>query len=201
MSKQEVLLSELNPVMRGWAQYHQPVVAKQTFSRMDNLIYWRITRWARRRHPNKSKSWSFQRYWKQMGERLEFAADWQEEDGSKRTTKLYRLADTEIVRHQKVKGDYNPFDPRWEAYGEELRTKRMLKSIAYRVELYKLYDGQDGNCVLCGQALSHDTGWHDHHLVLKEMGGSDALSNRVLLHPVCHVRLHARGLKVVKPAP
>ncbi len=29
---------------------------------------------------------------------------------------------------------------------------------------------------------------------------ADALSNRVLLHPVCHVQLHANGLTVVKPA-
>ena len=44
-------------------------------------------------------------------------------------------------------------------------------------------------------------GWHDHHIVRKVDGGSDALYNRVLLHPVCHIRLHALGLTVAKPAP
>jgi RNA-directed DNA polymerase len=200
MVKQEELLSKLNPILRGWAQYHHPVVAKATFRRMDNLIYWRTTRWARRRHPNKEPSWCVQKYWKRQGDRLEFAADWKMGDGSMHTIKLYRLADTQIVRHQKIKGDYNPFDPKWEVYGEELRTKRMLKNISYRTELTKLYISQGGLCALCGEPLDHDSGWHDHHLVRKVDGGSDALSNRMLLHPVCHNRLHVLGLIVTKPA-
>jgi RNA-directed DNA polymerase len=53
-TKQEDLIAKLNPILRGWARYHQPVVAKETFSRMDSLIYWRLVRWTRRRHPNKS---------------------------------------------------------------------------------------------------------------------------------------------------
>jgi len=56
MVKQEDLIAKLNPILRGWAQYHHPVVAKETFNKMDNLIYWRLVRWARRRHPNKSRS-------------------------------------------------------------------------------------------------------------------------------------------------
>jgi RNA-directed DNA polymerase len=55
MVKQVVLIEKLNPILRGWAQYHQPVVAKETFSKMDSLIHWRLTRWARRRHPKKSR--------------------------------------------------------------------------------------------------------------------------------------------------
>ena len=47
----------------------------------------------------------------------------------------------------KVKGDYNPFDPKWELYGEELRGKRMLQSIGYRKALTQLYKSQSGNCV------------------------------------------------------
>ena len=45
-----------------------------------------------------------------------------------------------------------------------------------------------------------ETGWHDHHLVQRVVGGSDALKNRGLLHPVCHAQLLAQGLTVAKPA-
>ncbi|KAF5293945.1 hypothetical protein FQA39_LY19369 [Lamprigera yunnana] len=114
--------------------------------------------------------------------------------------KLLKLADTEIVRHEKIKGDFNPFDPSWEAYGEQLRTKRMRKRIAYQFETTQLYVSQAGRCALCTEPLDYDSGWHDHHLVYKVHGGSDALSNRVLPDPVCHVRLHALGLQVAKPA-
>ena len=105
--KQEDLIAKLNPVLRGWAQYHQPVVAKEAFSRMDSLIYWRLMRWSRRRHPNKSRSWCKSRYWQRIKERDEFAATVRAEGGS-RTWKLLKLADTEIVRHEKIKGGVQP---------------------------------------------------------------------------------------------
>ncbi|MCO5774706.1 HNH endonuclease, partial [Citrobacter freundii] len=35
----------------------------------------------------------------------------------------------------------------------------------------------------------------------RSQGGGDSLENRVLLHPICHQQLHARGLHVSKPAP
>ena len=97
-------------------------------------------------------------------------------------------------------GAYNPFDPQWEAYGEDLRAKRLLKSMAYRKQWATLYLSQQGKCARCGGVLSDETGWHDHHLIPRVTGGSDSLSNRVLLHPVCHVQLHALGLTVAKPA-
>lgn len=198
--KQEDLLRGLNPILRGWARYHAPVVAKASFSHLDNLIGWRLRRWARRRHPNKSRSWCGRQYWRHCDGRLEFAADWKSQDGSRRTTRLYRLADTAIVRHRKVKGGYNPFDPRWEGYGEELRMQRMLKSVTYNKQLASLFVSQGGDCALCARPLTEDTGWHDHHLVRTVDGGPDTLSNRVLLHPVCHARVHALGLTVAKPA-
>lgn len=197
--KQEELIAKLNPVLRGWAQYHQPVVAKETFSRMDSLIYWRLVRWTRRRHPNKSRPWCDSRYWQRIQDRSEFAATVKTAEGS-RTWKLLKLADTAIVRHEKIKGDYNPFDPAWEVYGEKLRTKRMLKSMAYQYETSMLFIKQDGRCALCTEPLDYQSGWHDHHIVRRVDGGSDAMVNRVLLHPVCHTRLHALGLQVAKPA-
>ncbi len=54
---QENLIRLLNPMLRGWAQYHSPVVAKQTFSRLESLLFWRLMRWAKRRHPTKSADW------------------------------------------------------------------------------------------------------------------------------------------------
>jgi hypothetical protein len=35
---QEGLILLLNPMLRGWAQYHSPVVAKQAYSRMEHLV-------------------------------------------------------------------------------------------------------------------------------------------------------------------
>lgn len=46
-SKQEDLIRLLNPILRGWALYHQPVVAKQAYSRMDNRAFIKLWRWAK----------------------------------------------------------------------------------------------------------------------------------------------------------
>lgn len=60
--KQEDLIQLLNPMLRGWAQYHRPVSAKQTYSRMEHLIFRKLWRWSKRRHPQKSAVWVKQKY-------------------------------------------------------------------------------------------------------------------------------------------
>jgi RNA-directed DNA polymerase len=202
MTRQEDLIRMLNSMLRGWAQYHSPVVAKQAFSRMESLLFWRLMRWAKRRHPNKNAKWIRLKYWRTVGDRnWVFAVDVVTKDGNKGVRELYSLAGTPIERHRKIKGEFNPYDPQWEAYGETLRQERMLKSMRYRKEWARLYADQRGLCALCGYEMDMDTGWHDHHIQYRVAGGSDALGNRVLLHPNCHTQVHRLGLNVVKPVP
>jgi len=51
------LIALLNPVIRGWANYHQHCAAKETFDRVDHEIWRALWQWARRRHPKKSRDW------------------------------------------------------------------------------------------------------------------------------------------------
>jgi RNA-directed DNA polymerase len=53
----EELIKTLNPIIRGWANYHRHVVAKQTFSYVDMHIFNSIWRWCCRKHPNKGQRW------------------------------------------------------------------------------------------------------------------------------------------------
>jgi RNA-directed DNA polymerase len=202
MVKQEDLIRMLNPMLRGWAQYHSPVVAKQAFSRMESLLTWRLLRWAKRRHPNKNLGWIRKKYWRSVGDRnWVFAADVVTKEGGKEVMELYSLAGTAIERHKKIKGEFHPYDPQWEAYGETLRQERMLKNMRYRKQWATLYMEQRGLCALCGYEMDMETGWHDHHIVYRVAGGSDGPENRVLLHPNCHTQVHSLNLQVVKPAP
>ncbi|WP_395668792.1 group II intron maturase-specific domain-containing protein, partial [Rhodoferax sp.] len=199
----ETLIKRLNPVLMGWAQYHRGTVAKQTFSKVDHQIYWRLMRWGLRRHPRKTSGWVYEHYWKQCGSRRQFAGLRDDPFGSDERIPLplYCLADMKIVRHVKVKGDYNPFHPDWEAYGEKLRVQRMGNSI-WSAQRASLWFDQGGECAHCEQDIDMaDENMDDHHIVYRQLGGSDALSNRVLLHPICHRRVHALGLKVIKPVP
>ncbi len=198
--KQQDLIRLLNPMLRGWAQYHSPVVAKQAYTRMEYLIYRRLWRWSRRRHPQKRTDWVKQKYFHAIGDRNGvFASPKLARDGSRGWLDLYSISGTAIKRHKKIKGDFNPFDPQWEQYGEQLRQSRMEESMRYRRQWVTLYMSQDGLCAHCGGALTDETGWHDHHLEYRMHGGSDGLYNRVLLHPHCHQQVHALGTVVTKP--
>jgi RNA-directed DNA polymerase len=39
------LIDQLNPKIRGWANYHRHVVAKRTFSYVDHSIFHSLRRW------------------------------------------------------------------------------------------------------------------------------------------------------------
>ncbi len=195
------LIKRLTPVLRGWARYHQGVVAKATFSKLDQQIYWRLMRWGHRRHPRKTRKWIYNHYWVDTGSRRQFAGTYVNRWEEKVQVRLLRLADTKIVRHIKVKGDFNPFDPAWESHWEKLRRDRMSKNV-WNYERLSLWLQQEGQCALCQQEIdAADKSCEDHHILYRRLGGSDALANRVLLHSVCHRRVHALGLEVTKPVP
>ncbi len=99
---QESLISHLNPVIRGWTNYFRTGVSKETFSKMDNHLWDILWNWAKRRHPNKSRSWIARNYWT-----LDQDAQWRFKG---KNAELYQHASVEIVRHVKVKGKASPYD-------------------------------------------------------------------------------------------
>lgn len=54
-AKQHNLIQQLNPVIRGWAQYHRHGVAKKIFTDVDTYLWQLLWRWATRRHSNKGQ--------------------------------------------------------------------------------------------------------------------------------------------------
>lgn len=45
------LIKQLNPLIRGWANYHRHVVSKDIFTKIDNLLSIQLWQWAKKRHP------------------------------------------------------------------------------------------------------------------------------------------------------
>jgi RNA-directed DNA polymerase len=56
------LIRQLNPKIRGWANYHRHTMNKSTFARVDHEIFSSLWRWARRRHPRKAARWCKEKY-------------------------------------------------------------------------------------------------------------------------------------------
>lgn len=100
-STQEGLIFKLNPILRGWANYHHTVCAKETFSKIDHTTWEMLWRWAKRRHPNKSKNWIVNKYWvNHKGRSWSFKSD---------TNILFMMKDMPIIRNIQLTLNKNPF--------------------------------------------------------------------------------------------
>jgi len=87
---QDDIIKELNPILRGWTNYHRSTASKRTFMSLDNYVFRTLWRWGLRKHANKNKSWVKDRYWHRKG-----------------TTKWNFLTeDNELLNVQKVKIRY-----------------------------------------------------------------------------------------------
>jgi RNA-directed DNA polymerase len=184
-----LIIVMLNPILRGWAQYHRHVVSKKTFAQIDHAVYNAIYRWTRRRHPKKSWRWIKKKYFKTVGKR-----NWVfygERDGKERH--LFYMARVPIQRHVKVKGQANPYDPEWEVYFEVRLIRQMENQLQGRKQLLHLWKEQNGICPVCGSKITLTSKWHNHHIVWRSKGGPDTADNRVLLHPNCHHKVHSLG--------
>jgi len=110
------LVGKLNPILRGWANYHRHVVSSETFSYIDWQVFQMLWRWARRRHRKKNSHWIQNRYWRVIPGANRFTAAWREKSGKRYTLLLFRMADLPIRRHVRIKGSANPYSPSWQDY-------------------------------------------------------------------------------------
>jgi RNA-directed DNA polymerase len=181
------LIGQLNPIIRGWANFHRHVASKQTFTKVDNAIFLALWQWAKRRHPNKSRRWIKDAYFHQVGGRnWVFRGEREGKNGQPYKVRLFYASQVAIKRHTKIKGAANPFDPKWEVYFEARLGVKMADDLKERRKLLYLWKEQGGICPVCEQPITQVTGWHNHHIVWRVHGGTDRTENRVLLHPNCH---------------
>jgi Group II intron, maturase-specific domain len=109
MAKQANLIRLLNPILRGWANYHSHVVAKETFARVDTDVWSMLWRWAVRRHPNKGARWVKEKYFKTRGVRnWVFAVTEKQEDRTQRELTLLQESDTPIQRQTRLTPSTTP---------------------------------------------------------------------------------------------
>ena len=185
-AKQANLIRLLNPILRGWANYHSHVVAKRIFGRVDDAVWSTLWRWAVRRHPKKGTRWVKNKYFKTNGSRdWVFAATEKKEDGTTRELILLKESDTPIKRHVKIQAAANPHDPQWDRYFESRWGQKMLHSPRGRGKLYRVWRRQDGLCSTCQQPITKNTRWDVQHLVKRTDGGTDAASNLRMQHLNC----------------
>jgi RNA-directed DNA polymerase len=185
------LIRRLNPLLRGWANYHRHAASKQTFREVEEQVFQLLWRWALRRHRNKPKDWVYRHYFFDAhGRKRPFHAYITDEQGNPVVCEIFQPNRLPIRRHVKVIGAANPYDPTWEPYFEQRRYQRVAHELPRQPKLLTLFRLQQGLCPLCNQAITTETGWNCHHILWRVYGGGDEIENLVLLHPTCHQQLH-----------
>jgi RNA-directed DNA polymerase len=193
---QEVVIATLNPIIRGWANYHAGMVSKETYNKVDHEIWKALWKWARRTHPNKGRKWIADRYWHTRSKRNWVFGYYKDAkgNGKKQLVEVRSHAATPIVRHVKVKSEANPFDTQWEQYWEQRAYHTVMssdKNLSGKVK--SLWLKQKGICPVCKQSISAEQEWAMHHVIAKTLGGKDTLDNLRLLHGNCHRQLHSKN--------
>jgi len=177
-SPQGALIDELNPVIRGWAQYYRAVVAKETYSACDSQMFAQLLSWASRRHPHKSKHWIASRYWS-----IDSAPRWAfvVKEGGRVTYRLRFHRETSIRRHAKVAGQATPYDGNLIYWARRLKDHPLTGN-----DLGRLLAKQKGRCLYCGLTFHDEDLIEIDHIVPTSQGGTHMLTNRQALHRHCH---------------
>ena len=193
----EKLILALNPMIRGWTNFHRPSTSKKTFRDVDRYIFCELRRWMWRRHPRKTLTWCYEKYYTRVGNRnYVLQGTLIDRRGKPRTIRLIKASDVAIKRHVKIKTAANPYDPKWESYFEERSALQMRDNHYGYDKLLRLWFDQDGRCPRCSERITRETGWHLHHWVWVVNGGDESMANLALMHPTCHLQLHAQIKRV-----
>jgi RNA-directed DNA polymerase len=106
-----VLIRKLNPVIRGWANYHKEICAKDTFNKLSIFIFWQLWKWANKQHGNKSHKWIYCRYFLNNN-----FSDTRISSKGTYEYRLYKIGYVPVRYHVKIPGNANPYLPEFDQY-------------------------------------------------------------------------------------
>ena len=183
------VIAKLNPMIRGWCNYHRWICASETFKYVDYRVWKMLWQWCRRVHSNRRKRWIRMKYFKTIGNRnWVFSAKKKSEEGFYR---LISASSFKVDKHVKIRATSNCYLPEDELYFERLKVQRLKKSMDGNMKLWSLVVRQDYQCAVCHQMFNTEDEWDVHHIVRRVDGGSDKMSNLVLVHLNCHRKVHS----------
>lgn len=173
---QAQLIGRLNPVLRGWANYHRHIICGKTYSQITSYVWFRLMRWGKSRHPTKSGLWIAKRYFGYAK-----GSTWAFKDKATGKTLIRLNHDIQTYRHTKIKGEANPFDTEWNGYFQHREKSIKMKSVSNYIG--KVSKQQSGKCPHCQQLIQAEEQHYLHYL------DGDKTNRRIknvrMLHKTC----------------
>lgn len=170
------LIERLNPVLRGWANYHRHSLCGDTFSNLTDYLWFRLMRWAKRRHPEKSGVWITHRY---FGHAKGSAWAFMDKASGKSLIRLNN--DIQTFRHIKIMGEANPFDMAWNGYFHN--REKLIKMKCVSQYIGNVSKQQNGRCPHCRQLIQAEDQHHLHYLDGDKT--NKGIKNVLMLHKTC----------------
>jgi RNA-directed DNA polymerase len=107
---QQELIAKLNPKILGWGSYYKHANSKRIFSKVEHLIFWRVFRWAKRKHSTKSWTWVKAKYFKTTN-----SSNWIFSPKSS-NIKLENMSKIKVYSHILIKHEANIYDSDYDDY-------------------------------------------------------------------------------------
>lgn len=183
----EWIVQHLNPIIRGKANYWNKISSTEVFSDLDTYMYGRGCRFTKRQHPLKNESWRVQNYFGRLNpnrpnDKWYF--------GSKTTgAYLIKFSEFNIEYHNAVPYDYTPDNPD-PVVQQHFEKKIQSEATKLNKRNQRLAEKQGYKCPHCGESLFNGEPYDVHHRIPKKDGGSDNISNLIILHRECHKATH-----------
>ncbi|MDJ0723976.1 MAG: group II intron reverse transcriptase/maturase [Prochloraceae cyanobacterium] len=196
---QKVLITKLNPVIRGWSNYYRYSVCSETFQKIDWLLGYKLLKWVDRRHSNKSWKFKKPKYWKTKGhnnwlfsdgvvELLKHNKNYNEKN--KKVKKKGRKS--QGTKFIKVQGSRSPFDGDTVYWSSRLGTHPNMPT-----NKAKLLKYQKGKCSYCELHFKEEDRMEIDHIIPRKAGGNNSYNNLQLLHRHCHDKKTKEDLKLI----
>jgi len=181
------LIKQLNPILRGWAQYYKFTSAKATFQLVSHRLTQALVRWGRAKHPKLGVRKVVAKYFTTVGgNRWVFH---HLDTDKKVSLRLFQIGYVKIVRYTMCKIGLNAYLPENIAYFTN-RVRSNVKHLEdFGISKITLLKQQEGFCPVCSLPIIPEdlvNNVDKHHIISRSNGGNDAYSNLVLLHRHCH---------------
>ncbi len=110
------LIQTMNPIVRRWCNYHQCVVSRKVFEKIDHYVFTLLWNWAKKQHPNKSRRWIKKKYFLKLNGR-QWVFTTRTKQG--KVERQFLATSMQIRRHILIRGITNPYDEEWKSYFEK----------------------------------------------------------------------------------
>jgi len=197
------LIYLLRPILIGWGNYFCYSECKETFNKVDNLIYNQLRAWVLRRATRIGRISTMRKYFLEGREykfqNKTYKPNWifsgtkVSKDGKPVNVILPKISWISSKSYVKVKGNSSVYDGNhvyWAVRNSQ------YSSLSTRVN--NLLKRQLGKCLACKKKFQLEDVMEVDHIIPRSKGGLDKYSNLQLLHRQCHIKKTAKDFRAIE---